>query len=76
MTPIRIIPDFSRESLKARRSWSKNTADSIPSQTYIIRKTFNHHRRKIRFSMMKPNVHTYYSSTNILTEGTRRQTPT
>ena len=39
--PIRITPDFSTETMKARRAW---TRAQVPAQAAIPSKTINHHR--------------------------------
>ena len=46
--PIRITPDFSPETMKARRSWSEVNTDpkrtQMPGQATIPSKTLNQHR--------------------------------
>ena len=46
--PIRIIPNFSTETMKARRAWSKVMKSSkgtqMPAQATILSKTLNQHR--------------------------------
>ena len=45
--PIRITPDFSPESMKARRSWTdviQTLRTQMPAQATIPRKTLNYHR--------------------------------
>jgi hypothetical protein len=47
---MRITPNSSTETLKARRAWEKclkmSKRSKIPAQTSIPSKTFNHHRWK------------------------------
>ena len=45
--PIRIIPDFSQETMKARISWAdfiQTMRTQMPAQATIHSKTLNYHR--------------------------------
>jgi hypothetical protein len=44
--PIRITPDFSPESMKARRCWTDLKRTPMPTQDTIPSKTLNYHRWK------------------------------
>ena len=63
--PIRITPDFSPETMKARRSWADVIQtlreQKCQSRLLIPNKTLNHHRRKKRrYSMTTPNLHNIF----------------
>jgi hypothetical protein len=62
--PIRIRPDFSPETIKARRSWTdvmRTLRTQMPAQATPHRKTLNYHRwKKTRYSMTKPNLQNIY----------------
>jgi hypothetical protein len=44
--PIRITPDFSTETMKAKRAWSEVMQTQLPAQATIPSKTLNQHRWK------------------------------
>jgi hypothetical protein len=63
--PIRITPDFSPETMKARRSWA-NVIQTLrehkcqPRLLYPAKLSITIDNKKTRYSMAKPNWHNIF----------------
>ena len=56
--PIRITPDFSPETMKARRAWTDTKRTQMPAQATIPGQTLNYHRWKNQSIPRQKQIHT------------------
>jgi hypothetical protein len=78
--PIRITPDFSPETMKARRSWTDviqtlKEHKCQPRLLYPVKLSY-HRIEKPRYSTTKPNFHTISLHKSSPTKDNRWKTPT
>jgi hypothetical protein len=74
--PIRITPDFSTETMKAKRAWSEVMQTQLPAQATIPSKTLNQHRWKNQNILGQKQIQTVSIYQHSPTKDAEWKTPT